>query len=84
MKCILCRVYFVDLEILVMHTRCRKGLITYHKTNGITTMEKHVDAYHFTLMRKLVEDLTIVLTEIPFDRQANKKKAHVFPSTIST
>jgi hypothetical protein len=40
---ILCHVDFVDLEILPMHTKCKKGLITYHKTNGITTMKKHVD-----------------------------------------
>ncbi len=70
MGCIFCHVDFVDLEILAMHTRCRKGFITYHKTNGITTMKKHVDADH--------------LTKVPLDQKANKKKAHAFPSTIST
>jgi hypothetical protein len=84
MGCIFCHVDFVDLEILAMHTRCRKGFITYHKTNGITTMKKHVDADHFALMRKLAKDLTIVLTKVPLDQKANKKKAHAFPSTIST
>jgi hypothetical protein len=74
MRCILCHVDFVDIEILGMHTRCEKWLITYHKTNGITTMKKHVDDDHFTLMRKLIEDLTIVSTKAPLDRQANKKR----------
>jgi hypothetical protein len=46
-------------------------------------MKKHVDVDHFALMRKLAEYLTIVLTKAPFDQQANKKKAHVYPSTIS-
>jgi hypothetical protein len=34
-------------------------------------------------MRKLVKCLTIVLAKAPLDQQASKKKAHVFPSTIS-
>jgi hypothetical protein len=84
MRCILCHVDFVDIEILGMHIRCGKGLITYHKINGITTMKEHVDDDHSALMKKLIEDLTIVLTKAPFDQQANKKKAHVFPSIIST
>jgi hypothetical protein len=37
-------------------------------------MKKHVDDDHFTLMRKLIEDLTIVSTKAPLDRQANKKR----------
>jgi hypothetical protein len=78
MGCIFYHVDFVDLEILAMHTRCRKGLITYHKTNDITTMKKHVDANHFALMRKLAKDLTIVLTKPPLDRQANQKKKHMY------
>jgi hypothetical protein len=46
-------------------------------------MKKHVDVDHFALMRKLAEYLTIILAKTPLDQQANKKKAHVSPSTIS-
>jgi hypothetical protein len=31
-------------------------------------MKKYVDVNHFALMRKLVEDLTIVLAKAPLDR----------------
>ncbi len=30
-------------------------------------MKKHVDANHFALMKKLVEDLTIILAKAPLD-----------------
>jgi hypothetical protein len=40
------------LEILAMHAKCRKGLITYHKFNGITTMKKHIEFDHFALLKK--------------------------------
>jgi hypothetical protein len=49
-----------------------------------TTLKKHVDVDHSAFMRKLAKDLTIVSTKAPLDQQANKKKAHVSPSTIST
>lgn len=30
----------VPFEILAMHTRCKKGFITYYKSNDITPMKK--------------------------------------------
>ncbi len=51
----------LNLKILVMHTKCKKRLITYHKTNGITTMKKHAEVDHCnTLMKKLIEDPSCV------------------------
>jgi hypothetical protein len=47
MKCIICHNNYVGHEILAMHTKCKKKMITYHKINGITTMRKHVDVDHF-------------------------------------
>lgn len=32
-----------DFEILTLCTRCCKGFITYHKTNDIIAMKKHVE-----------------------------------------
>jgi hypothetical protein len=67
MRCIIFHVDFLGLDILAMQTKCKTRLITYHKTKGITTMKKHVDANHFALMRKLAKDLTIVLAKAPLD-----------------
>ncbi len=74
----------VNPKILTMHTKCRKKLITYHKTNGITAMKKHVEANHCsTLMKKLTEDPSYIApSKVPNDQKASKKKAHVFSSSI--
>jgi hypothetical protein len=39
------------LEVLAMRIRCKKGLIVYHKSNRITTMEKHVEFDHVHLVK---------------------------------
>lgn len=67
MKCVTCHNDYISLKILAMHTRCRKGSITYPKINGIRTMKKHVDDDHFVRMKKLVEDPNITLTKAPLD-----------------
>ncbi len=77
MKCIICHNDFIGLKILTMFTKCRKGIITYHKINGITTMKKHVDVDCYAFMKRLVEDPNINLIKTAFDRKANKKGAHV-------
>jgi len=73
MRCFICHNDVIGLEILAMGTRCKKGLITYHKFNGITTMKKHVESNHLALLKKLVEDPSIVSAKAPFDRKPNKK-----------
>jgi hypothetical protein len=52
-RCIICHIEITFLEILAMRIRCRKGLIAYHKFNGIITMKKHVEYDHSTLLQKL-------------------------------
>jgi len=42
-------------ETLVVHIRCREGLIVYHKSNGIIGMKKHVDIEHGALLKRYVE-----------------------------
>ncbi len=34
------------------NTKERKGLITYYTTYGITTLKKHVDSDHVTIVKK--------------------------------
>jgi hypothetical protein len=37
----------------------KKGLITYYKTYGITIMNKHVDANHSIIAKKMKKKLTM-------------------------
>jgi hypothetical protein len=64
----------VPFEILAMHTRCKKGFITYYKSNDITTMKKHVDFDHFALLKKLLENAP----KFPLDHEPNKKNPHAY------
>jgi hypothetical protein len=67
-------------EILAVHTRCRKGLMAYHKFNGITMMKKHVEFNHFTLLKMFLKNVAI---EIPTWSWTHvKKKENVSPSNI--
>jgi hypothetical protein len=38
-------------------TKLRKGLMEYYKTNGILALEKHVDAKHNLLGKKLDQEV---------------------------
>jgi hypothetical protein len=84
MKCIICQNDIVPLEILAMHTICRKGLIAYHKFNGIITMKKHVNSNHFILLKKLLEDATNIASRSPLNCEPIKKRACVCPIAISS
>jgi hypothetical protein len=60
-----------------MHTRCNKDLIAYRKSNGITTMKKHIKFEHFSLLKNLLENATNLALRFPFNHKSNKKRAHV-------
>ncbi len=77
MRCFSCHNDVIGLEILAMRTKCRKGLIAYHKSSDITTMKKYVESNCFALLKKLVEDPNIISAKAPFDQELNKKR-HVF------
>ncbi len=84
MKCVICQNDIIPLEILSMHTRCRKDLIAYHKSNGITTMKKHVDSNHSILLKKMLEDATNIAPKSPLNCEPIKKRACVCPIAISS
>jgi hypothetical protein len=42
MHCIL----YYQKPIIGINSQARKGLISYYKTNGITSFKKHLDAVH--------------------------------------
>jgi len=78
MRCIICHSELVPPEFLAMHTRCMKGLIAYHKCNGIITMKKHVEFDHFTLLQKLLEDPTNLAPRFPLDHELTKKRVRMY------
>jgi len=82
MRCFICHDDVIGLEILAMHTKCRKRLIAYHKFNGIIAMTKHVESNHFALLKQMVKDPNIASTKVPFDWEPNKKKTSVSPFAI--
>jgi hypothetical protein len=55
MKCILC--YENVVNIPNARTKEIKGLLTYCKTYGIIALKKHVDAYHFIIVKNLKKKL---------------------------
>jgi hypothetical protein len=77
MRCIICQNDSIGSKILAMHTMCKKGLITCHKFNDITTMKKRIVVDHFVLVKKLVKDLRIAQMIVQLDQEASKKRAHV-------
>ncbi len=64
-------------KILAMDTRYKKGLIAYHKSNGITTMKKHIELEHYVLLKKLLEDATNLALRFPLNHEPNKKRENV-------
>jgi hypothetical protein len=70
------------LEVLAMRIRCRKGLISYHKFNGITSMKKNVQFDHVSLLNFFKKDVAFEVPKSPFYREPSKKRAHVSPSNI--
>jgi hypothetical protein len=63
----------VPLEVLAMCTRFLKKLITYHKSNKITTMEKHVESDHVPLLKIFVKDAAFKVSKSPLHHEPSKK-----------
>jgi hypothetical protein len=65
-----------------MFIRCRKGLISYHKFNGITAMKKYVESNHVVLLKIFLKDVTFEVPKSPLYHEPSKKKANAFPFNI--
>jgi len=59
-----------------------KGIISYYKTNGITSLKKHVDANHGQIAKIFEEEMNNFLTR-KNKRQPTKKRANLFGNSIS-
>jgi hypothetical protein len=65
MTCLL--YYNSHVHNLNPNTKERNRLITYYKTYGITTLKKHVDNDHATIVKKIKEE-TNALIRGPFEK----------------
>jgi hypothetical protein len=74
----ICHVNFVAYN---PRTKKRKGIITYFKKNGITTLKKHVDANHDVLAKRFEEEVKFPLRNI-VEKQPTKKRPNVSNSKI--
>jgi hypothetical protein len=70
MRCIMC--YDNVVNIPNWKTKERRGLITYYKTYGITTLKKHVNANHFAIAKKFEKEIDNEIIE-SVERNLRKK-----------
>jgi ribosomal protein L16 Arg81 hydroxylase len=56
-------------------------LISYYKTNGITSLKKHVDANHSFIAQMFEEKMSRLLKSIE-EKQVSKKKTNPFGRSI--
>ncbi len=63
-------------------TKLRKGLISYYKINGISTLKKHVGVEHNLLAKKLNEEVNNSLRS-QVEKQLAKKRQNLFSYEIS-
>jgi hypothetical protein len=62
MKCLFCYNNFV--HVFNQNTKERKGFITY----GITTLKKHVNSDHATIVKKIEQKVNVIIKG-PIERQ---------------
>jgi hypothetical protein len=75
----ICHVNFVCYNPI---TKKRRGILTYFKKNGITTLKKHVDADHAISANIFEEEVNSPLRNI-LERQLAKKRPNVSNFEIS-
>jgi hypothetical protein len=79
MHCIIC--YQEPIIGINSKTQARKRLIFYYKTNGITSLKKHVDAEHIVIAKLFEEEINFLLKRRE-EKQPAKKRAIVFSGSI--
>ncbi len=80
MHCILC--YIGPINASNLRTETRKKLISYYKTNWITSLKKHVDAHH-TIVSKIFEEEMNKLMQGKEKMRPTKNKQNVYGGFIS-
>jgi len=62
-------------------TQARKGLISYYKTNGITSLKEHVHVNHYFISQKF-EEVQNMMRGRSVERQLANKHFNPFGSSI--
>jgi hypothetical protein len=70
------------LSFIIQEQNKREGIITYSKKNGIIALEKHVDANHVVLVKRIEEKVKSPLKNV-LEKQLAKKKPNMSNSKIS-
>jgi hypothetical protein len=71
----------MGLKVLALCIRLWKGFIAYHKSNGITSMKKHVKIEYNVILKKFLDNVTNAIVA-PLAREPTKKRAHWTPLAI--
>jgi len=79
MKCLLC--YNAPMNVSNPRTQARKGLISYYKTNGITSLKEHVHVNHYFISQKF-EEVQNMMRGRSVERQLANKHFNPFGSSI--
>ncbi len=68
MHYIICHIEMVGWGIMVFRTSCHKTFIAYHKSNGIITKKKHIEANDKALYKKYAKEANAIswITKSPF------------------
>ncbi len=82
MRYMLCYEKLVSLAILGQRTKWKKRLVSYFKSNGITTLKKHLNGNHFLIARNLGKKLNNNVKNL-VKRQPTKKRSIGSGSEIS-
>ncbi len=75
MRCLLC--HSQSFSFMNSRKQLRKGQVTYYKTSGITSLQKHLDVNHSTIYKRLQEEINNQGKE-NVNRQSTKKKVSYF------
>jgi hypothetical protein len=71
-----CILYYQELVIGInSRIQAKKGLISYYKTNGITSLKKHVDAEHSVIIKMFEEN---VIATLALGSQSRQKLTKVW------
>ncbi len=80
MRCLLC--HSQSFSFMNSRKKLRKGQVTYYKTSGITSLQKHLDVNHSTIYKRLQEEINNQGKE-NVNRQSTKKRSLISNSFIS-
>jgi hypothetical protein len=67
----------ISSAILGQRTKFMKGFVSYFKNNGITTLKKHIDGYHYLIARKFEEKINNNVKTLWNKKQLTKKRSTV-------